>query len=78
MTIAERCVALILDQPAALAVPELLPVQLATALVATETMQPQSVSVPIFVAADRDLLTAAAAEHLSAENPLSHPEPPSF
>jgi uncharacterized protein len=52
-------------------------VQLATALVATETMQLQSVSAPIFVAADRDLLTAAAAEHLSAENPLSHPEPPS-
>jgi len=53
-------------------------VQLETALVTTETMQPQSVSAPIFVAADRDLLTAAAAEHLSAENPLSHPEPPSF
>ena len=52
-------------------------VQLATALVATETLQLQSVSAPMFVAADRDLLTAAAAEHLSAENPLSHPEPPS-
>ena len=52
-------------------------VQLATALVATETMQPQSVPAPIFVAADRDLLTAAVVEHLSAENPLSHPEPPS-
>ena len=49
-------------------------VQLATALVTTETLQLQSVSAPMFVAADRDLLTAAAAEHLSAENPLSHPE----
>ena len=52
-------------------------VQLATALVTTETLQLQSVSAPICVAADRDLLTAAA-EHLSAENPLSHPEPLSF
>lgn len=52
-------------------------VQLATALVTTETLHEQNVSAPIFVAADRDLLTAAAAEHLSVENPLSHPEPTS-
>jgi hypothetical protein len=50
-------------------------VQLATALITAETMQLQSLSAPIFVAADGDLLTAAAAEHLSVENPLSHPEP---
>ena len=52
-------------------------VQLATALVTTETMQMQNLSAPIFVAADRDLLTPAGAEHLSVENPLNHPEPPS-
>lgn len=52
-------------------------VQLATALVTTETMQMQNLSAPIFVAADRDLLTAAEAEHLSVENPLNHPEPTS-
>lgn len=51
-------------------------VQLATALITAETLQLQSLSAPIFVAADGDLLTAAAAEHLSVENPLSHPEPP--
>lgn len=49
-------------------------VQLATALVATDTMQLQNLSSPIFVAADGDLLTAAAAEPLPVENPLSHPE----
>jgi hypothetical protein len=53
-------------------------VQLATALITAETMQLQSLSAPIFVAADGDLLTAAAAEHLSVENPLSRPEPTSL
>ncbi|MBI3801180.1 MAG: hypothetical protein HY268_29940 [Deltaproteobacteria bacterium] len=48
-------------------------VQLATALVTAETMQTQNLSAPFFVAADGDLLTAAAAEHLSIENPLNHP-----
>ena len=52
-------------------------VQLATALVTAETLQVQNLSAPIFVAADGDLLTAAAAEHLSVENPRSHPEPTS-
>ncbi len=52
-------------------------VQLATALVATETMQMQNLPSPIFVGADGDLLTAATAEHLSVENPRSHPEPTS-
>lgn len=50
-------------------------VQLATALVTTETMQLQSLSAPVFVAADGYLLTAAAAEHLPVENPLLPPEP---
>lgn len=49
-------------------------VQLATALVTTETLQMQNLSAPLFVAADKDLLTAAAAERLSVENPLNHPE----
>jgi predicted nucleic acid-binding protein len=48
-------------------------VQLATALVTTETMQRQNLSALLFVAADGDLLTAATAEHLSVENPLNHP-----
>lgn len=51
-------------------------VQLATALVATETLQTQNLASPIFIAADGDLLAAAAAKHLSVENPLVHPEPP--
>lgn len=49
-------------------------VQLATALVTAETMQTQNLSAPIFVAADRDLLTAAGTEQLSVDNPLSHVE----
>ncbi len=53
-------------------------VQLATALVATETMHMQNLLSPVFVAADGDLLTAAATEHLPVENPLSHPEPTSL
>ncbi len=52
-------------------------VQLATVLVTTETMQMQNLSAPLFVAADRDLLTAAGTERLSVENPLHHPEPTS-
>ncbi len=52
-------------------------VQLATALVTAETLQVQNLFAPIFVAADGDLLTAAAAEHFSVENPRSHPEPTS-
>jgi hypothetical protein len=52
-------------------------VQLTTALVTTETMQMQNLSAPLFVAADKDLLTAAGAERLSVENPLNHPEPTS-
>lgn len=48
-------------------------VQLATALVANDTLQTQNLPSPIFVAADGDLLTAAA-EHFSVENPLNHAE----
>ena len=46
-------------------------VQLATALVATETMQLQSVSAPIFVAADRGLLIAAAPSTFGGESSFS-------
>ena len=46
-------------------------VQLATALVANDTLQ-QSLSVPIFVASDDDLLAAATAERLLIDNPLAH------
>ena len=38
-------------------------VQLATALVTSETLQSQNLSPTIFVASDDDLLTAAAAEN---------------
>jgi len=45
-------------------------VQLATALVASETLRGQNLSPPIFVASDDNLLTAAA-EHLPVDNPLA-------
>ena len=47
-------------------------VQLATALEASTITQVQGMPVLKFVAADTDLLTAAAAEHLSVENPLNY------
>jgi uncharacterized protein len=45
-------------------------IQLATALVTSETLQSQNLSPTIFVASDDDLLTAAAAENLPVDNPL--------
>ena len=47
-------------------------VQLATAVVARETLQKQLLPPPVFVAADSDLLTAAVAEQLPVTNPLEH------
>ena len=47
-------------------------VQLATALEASTITQVQGMPVLKFVAADTNLLTAAAAEHLSVENPLNY------
>lgn len=47
-------------------------VQLATALEASAITQAQALPALTFVAADTDLLTAAAAEHLSVENPLNY------
>jgi hypothetical protein len=47
-------------------------VQLATALVSSDTLQEQNLSAPIFVASDTDLLSAATAESLAVENPLVH------
>lgn len=47
-------------------------VQLATALIASDTLQEQDLPAPIFVASDADLLRAATAENLSVENPLVH------
>jgi predicted nucleic acid-binding protein len=47
-------------------------VQLATAVVARETLQRQHLPSPVFVAADSDLLTAAVAEQLPVANPLEH------
>jgi len=44
-------------------------VQLATALVANEALTAAGLSALTFVAADHDLLTAASAEGLGAENP---------
>lgn len=49
-------------------------VQLATASVTSQTVQSQSLPPPVFVAADGDLLTAAAAERLPVENPLDRTE----
>lgn len=47
-------------------------IQLATALVASEELTAQALPSLVFVASDADLLTAAKAEGLSAENPLDH------
>lgn len=47
-------------------------VQLATALVAGEVLQAQTLLAPVFIAADGDLLAAATAERLLMENPLNH------
>ena len=47
-------------------------VQLATALMASETLKSQNLPPLIFVAADDDLLTAAQAETLPVDNPLKH------
>jgi uncharacterized protein len=47
-------------------------VQLATAIATGETLQAQTLSPPIFVASDQDLLTSAQAERLTTENPLNH------
>ncbi len=43
-------------------------VQLATALVTGETLKPQNLFPPVFVAGDDDLLTAAKAENLPVDN----------
>ena len=57
-------------------------VQLATAVVNSEILKSQSLSLPVFVASDDDLLTAARAENLLVDNPLNHsgldspPRPP--
>lgn len=47
-------------------------VQLATALVTAETLRAQGLALPIFVAGDEDLLTAATAKNLTVENPVEH------
>jgi uncharacterized protein len=47
-------------------------VQLATAVVTSETLKSQNLSPPIFIASDDNLLTAAAAENLPVDNPLVH------
>jgi len=52
-------------------------VQLATALVTSETLQSQNLPPPVFVASDEDLLSAAAAQNLPVENPLDHTGPDS-
>lgn len=48
-------------------------VQLAAALAANQTFLLAGLSALTFVAADRDLLTAAQAEGLESENPNDHP-----
>jgi hypothetical protein len=47
-------------------------VQLATALVTSETLQSQNLSPATFVASDDDLLAAAVTENLPIDNPLDH------
>ena len=48
-------------------------VQLATALVANESLSVAGLSSLVFVSADRDLVAAADIEGLAAENPALHP-----
>lgn len=48
-------------------------VQLATALTANDRLTTVGLAAVVFVAADNDLLTAARAEGLAAENPHDHP-----
>jgi predicted nucleic acid-binding protein len=48
-------------------------VQLATAITANEALMTAGVAGIVFVAADNDLLTAARAEGLAADNPQAHP-----
>jgi predicted nucleic acid-binding protein len=48
-------------------------VQLATALIANDGLTAAGLAAAVFVAADNDLLTAARAEGLAAENPRDHP-----
>lgn len=50
-------------------------VQLAAALVTTETLKSENVPSPVFVAGDDDLLIAAQAENLSLSTPLYHGDP---
>ena len=45
-------------------------IQLATALVIGETLYTENLPLPVFVASDGDLLIAARAKSLHAENPL--------
>jgi predicted nucleic acid-binding protein len=47
-------------------------VQLATALEASPIIEAQALPALTLIAADTDLLTAAAAENLQGENPLNH------
>lgn len=47
-------------------------VQLASALVANQTLTARNLEPLVFVASDEDLLTAAKAENLTIENPLYH------
>lgn len=49
-------------------------VQLATALVASETLKSQNLALPVFVTSDNDLLAGARAENLPTDNPLNHME----
>lgn len=50
-------------------------VQLAAALVANQQLVASGQSAIVFVASDRDLLAAAQAEGLAADNPLDHADP---
>lgn len=47
-------------------------VQLATALLNTESLASRGRASPLFTASDKDLLAAAKAENLPTDNPLNH------
>lgn len=47
-------------------------VQLAAAMVAHRTLESESLSAPVFIASDNDLIAAARVEGLAADNPVDY------
>ena len=48
-------------------------VQLGATLIVSQTLENERLSAPVFIASDNDLIAAARAEGLTADNPADHP-----